>query len=313
VSELRHHKTGRQIGNKPICTDEFGTLWFRCQYTKKLVACDVGIMLGAVIPQVAQTFVCAPDALEAFRANKRAFDELDANCNACANFVRVKHEKNPNGFLRGTCGIGILPEFNVYSIEDNVYWIHPDDSMNMRCWKAREKNERVQDRAADPGKRPPDGDLRAGKKAQTNPQRAKDDHRKHDPEPAQAVRGSGDMPRGRAQKTTVLTLDEVKGWLRVLGDRYIGVPIPTTQEFNWEGDGLHPGVPASVLLAALEALQTPEAMWDRFMDHLNTSQPLLPKYKVEKGMRVIVESSPHKAFLGSVEHYQKKFLETNNG
>jgi hypothetical protein len=191
VTELRHHKTGRLIGNVSVCTDEFGTLWFRCQYTKKLVACDVAIMLGAVMPQVTCTFVCAPDALEAFRASKREFDALDANCNSCENFVRVKHDKSPYGFLRGTCGIGVLPDHMVYDIEDNVFWIHPDDHMGMPCWKARQKSEaRLQDRAADQSKRAPDGDLPARKQTETT-KRSEVGRREADREPAQAVRGSG--------------------------------------------------------------------------------------------------------------------------
>lgn len=44
---------------------------------------------------------------------------------------------------------------------------------------------------------------------------------------------------------------------------------------------------------------TPEMMWERFIQHLNTTQPL------HRG------KSPHTNFLGSVASYRKVFLEAN--
>lgn len=48
-----------------------------------------------------------------------------------------------------------------------------------------------------------------------------------------------------------------------------------------------------------QAANTPEALWKRFIDHLNETQPL--------------RAGPeHKNFLGSVESYRKVFMEANS-
>jgi hypothetical protein len=325
VIELRHYKTGRLIGNAPICTDDFGTLWFRCQYTKKLVACDEAIMLGAIIPQVTQTFVCAPDAQEAFRISKRQFDELDANCNSCTNFERVKHDKNPNGFLRGQCARGIVPEHQAYDKDGKIFWIHPDDHMGMECWKARQKNEaRLQDRAADPGKRPPDGDLRAGK--QTAPTKPVEEHRrKNDRESAQAVRGSDSDQRVDPAKMN-------DRWVAIDGSIYTEqefeqktvagkfIKVRRSIAFNVGKDtaqhivDLHNGqIRTDAIGVYVIELATasgwkqidPEGAfefmmrrcrevaiedaappaWNKFIRHLNEKHPLLAKYKIDKKTR----------------------------
>lgn len=138
--ELRHHKNGRLIGNKPLCTDDFGELVFRCQYTDALVTASKSIYLGAAIPQVTCTYVCAPDATEAFKESKRAFDEMDANCNACVHFIRLPFERaRAYGKVKGQCGKNLIPDRMVYGIEDPVFWVHPDDHMGLECWEQRPK------------------------------------------------------------------------------------------------------------------------------------------------------------------------------
>jgi len=120
----RHPKSGKQILNKPLCVDDFGNLVYRCLYTKKPVATDACIFIGACIPQVSGTFVCAPDAWPAFRASKACFDQWDANCNTCSNLVRHKQDKCKAGFMSGKC----------YQGERKF---HPGDHMGMACWSAR--------------------------------------------------------------------------------------------------------------------------------------------------------------------------------
>jgi hypothetical protein len=56
-----------------------------------------------------------------------------------------------------------------------------------------------------------------------------------------------------------------------------------------------------------------EQMWERFIRYLNAMEPLLAKYKVVQGKRVMVSSEPHKTFLGSIESYKKMFMEANGG
>lgn len=43
-----------------------------------------------------------------------------------------------------------------------------------------------------------------------------------------------------------------------------------------------------------------EEVWDRFIEHLNQTQPL------KSGL-------PHKSFIGSIESYKKVFLESQEG
>lgn len=144
MAELRHAKNGRAIGNSPVCVDDFGNLIFICQYTKKPVNVVDSISLGGVIPQLVCTYVCAPDAIEAFKDAKRDFDSWDQNCNACIHFVRLPHDKETTSFVRGKCSEKVIPKKMVYRVRDSCFrldefWVHPDDSMNMKCWEQRPK------------------------------------------------------------------------------------------------------------------------------------------------------------------------------
>ena len=54
------------------------------------------------------------------------------------------------------------------------------------------------------------------------------------------------------------------------------------------------------LVHAIEAQDnTPETLWNRFIEHLNATQPLR-------------SGTEHKTFLGSVESYRKIFMEAQN-
>lgn len=136
---IRHHKSGKEIWSRLVCTDDFGNQVYVCHYTGQLVSTAEAIILGACIPQAIGTYVCARDATEAFKDAKRAFDELDANCNACINFVRLKHDKDPLGLVRGSCGKGKVPTVMVYRISAGEFWVHPEDHMGLSCWEARPK------------------------------------------------------------------------------------------------------------------------------------------------------------------------------
>lgn len=118
----------KTILNAPLCVDDFGDEVFQCQYTSKLVRASESVFIGPCVPQLAGTYVCAPDAHAAFKESKRLFDENDANCNTCANLHRVKHERSKFGTLYGTC---------LLSVKRGVFWFHPDDAMLMDCWSAR--------------------------------------------------------------------------------------------------------------------------------------------------------------------------------
>jgi hypothetical protein len=147
---LRHFKSNKPIGNFPICVDDFGNLVFRCHYTGHLVTTAEAIFFGSVIPQSINTYVCSPTATEAFKDAKRAFDEIDANCNACKNFNRLPFNRDNNGLMKGWCSkiLRFQNPQGVYNLNKGQngtywsYWVHPDDSMNMPCWEARSKKEK---------------------------------------------------------------------------------------------------------------------------------------------------------------------------
>lgn len=121
----------------PVLVDDFGNEVWKCRYTSKLVAIGQHIYIGSVMPNVSDTYVCAPDAAKAFQAKKRAFDECEENCNTCASFERLPHEKRFDGMLRWKCEK--VPEMHplVYTKSGNEFWIHPDDPMGMPCYHAR--------------------------------------------------------------------------------------------------------------------------------------------------------------------------------
>ena len=124
---LRHPKTNVPIIGSSISVDDFGNEIWLCPYTKNLVTIGKHIFIGPCMPQVNGTYVCAPDAMPAYKESKAAFNEMDANCNTCANLERVKHEKKRGGFLLGKCK----------KTEQNIRF-HPDDWMGMECWIGRE-------------------------------------------------------------------------------------------------------------------------------------------------------------------------------
>lgn len=118
----------RKILNQPIATDDYGSSVYKCQYSGRFVSAGSGIFIGACLPNVSGTYVCAPDSMPEFKQSKANFDEMDANCNTCANLERVSHPKIKGGFLRGKCKkqkTMFNPQF------------HPDDYMGMPCWEAR--------------------------------------------------------------------------------------------------------------------------------------------------------------------------------
>jgi hypothetical protein len=66
-----------------------------------------------------------------------AFNEMDSNCNACADFQRLPHEKEPTKFVRGRCGYAPASHPLMYRKSGNEFWVHPADFMGMDCWAPR--------------------------------------------------------------------------------------------------------------------------------------------------------------------------------
>jgi hypothetical protein len=132
---MRHPVTNKPILNAAVCTDDFGSLVFVCQYTQSMVTVDSSIFIGPVMPNVNGTYVCAPHALAAFKSSRANFNAEERNCNTCKSLQRIQHAKNKGGFLYGRCGKGITE--HQYPMKGDVIMFHPDDPMGMPCWEAR--------------------------------------------------------------------------------------------------------------------------------------------------------------------------------
>jgi hypothetical protein len=116
----------KKVLNQSQCTDDYGNQVFFCQYTGKSVSIGEHIFIGPVVPQVNGTYVCAKNAMQAYKESKAMFNENEANCNTCAKLERLKHEKRKDGLLIGNCK----------NIGENIQF-HPDNHMAMPCWVKR--------------------------------------------------------------------------------------------------------------------------------------------------------------------------------
>lgn len=125
----------------PLCTDDFGTLVFRCRYTDGLVWANQALVVGATIPGVKARYVIADtsEARQQHRLSGISFHESEANCNTCAHLERVAHLKNA-GLLYGRCAspeaVRQASPYFARAMGD-VMVFHPDDYMGMPCYKSR--------------------------------------------------------------------------------------------------------------------------------------------------------------------------------
>jgi hypothetical protein len=132
-------RSGQVIISQPVCTDDFGTLVYRCFFTKKFTWADTARFVGPFI-QIPGTYVCHPNSKVAQQVSRRAFDEMEANCNTCIHFKRLPHTKDRSGLVRGSCDkVGNSKGINIYRLEKDEFWVPPEDPMHMRCWKGRQK------------------------------------------------------------------------------------------------------------------------------------------------------------------------------
>lgn len=129
--------------NKPICTDDYGSQVFRCPYTHKTTHVSEGYALvGAIMPNVAGSYICALDYKEAHKQSLAWFHESEANCNACRHFTReksikVKGRAAINSFMMGKCTRVTKTLTNNYYSEPMYLKIYPQDPMHMSCWEKR--------------------------------------------------------------------------------------------------------------------------------------------------------------------------------
>lgn len=120
----RHPASNKVIGNYTPDADGL----FNCRYTGLKTTYDDCIFLGAIMPNVSETFICHKDATDAWRKAKKDFDEFERNCNTCKHLVR--HPYKGSDLRTGECNPNNAP----YPF---LIKFHPDDHMNMKCWEAR--------------------------------------------------------------------------------------------------------------------------------------------------------------------------------
>ncbi len=120
------------MNQEPVCIDDFGVALYRCRFTNELVGGSGAQFIGAFIPGVNKKYVMGNSDLakEAAKTSRANYDEMESNCNTCANLERIKADSRPDGFLFGRCKTGDVR---------GVMKFHPNDPMNMDCWTAREK------------------------------------------------------------------------------------------------------------------------------------------------------------------------------
>lgn len=121
--------------------DDFGDIVLaRCRYTGELFDASTGIIRGPTIPNVAVAYLDGPNSAKLHAENVALFHENDANCNTCRNLERVKHPKEPSGFLYGRCSSPVgKPSASPYAdrTHNGVMIFHPDDPMLMPCYESR--------------------------------------------------------------------------------------------------------------------------------------------------------------------------------
>ena len=109
----------------------------KCRYTG---VTDNLIMRPNVLPQVSSPIYVAKDAMHLYKAEVAAFQEHDANCNACKHFDRLKadNEKGSNpasNFVYGNCKNN--GQYDKLKSDGYQIMVHVADYMGMPCWESR--------------------------------------------------------------------------------------------------------------------------------------------------------------------------------
>jgi hypothetical protein len=81
-----------------------------------------------------------------------AFNEMDANCNACRHLIRVpsdKHVSRVAGLLWGRCGGKMDVAAHPYAdrMVDGVFPFAPSDWQGMPCWESRAAPQEIDGQA----------------------------------------------------------------------------------------------------------------------------------------------------------------------
>lgn len=129
--------TNQKILSPPSGVNDFGDSFYVCRFTGAIVQLDELRLAGAFINSVSGAYIAHKNSKPQEKYARQAFDESEANCNTCADFVRQTHEKDSGGMVKGKCAKGSVPKTNVYRQLVETYWVHPSDPMHVACWTGR--------------------------------------------------------------------------------------------------------------------------------------------------------------------------------
>lgn len=104
----------------------------KCHYSNKIFKAKDGIVLGAVIPQTKNSYLCHPEANSDRLYSVKLFNEFERNCNTCKHLKRIS---SGNILFHGDCDQSKIN--HPYIQEDNTFKFHPDDYMGMECYEPR--------------------------------------------------------------------------------------------------------------------------------------------------------------------------------
>lgn len=121
---------------------------YKCRYSGQLAVEKHMRFIAPIMPQCpaseAVHATLKQDVIKTERkASLQAFNEMDANCNACKHFVRMwadnkKGSNAASNFVYGNCSSqNGRPDLIGLKREGFQIMVHVADCMNMPCWESR--------------------------------------------------------------------------------------------------------------------------------------------------------------------------------
>jgi len=109
--------------------------YVKCLYGRNLIPIEESIKVGSFCGGP-YSFFMHKSRVEEHKESRKLFDQNDRNCNTCIHLQRVKHKKEPTGFLTGICKS--TPINHPYKLRsDGTMIFHPEDPMHMACYEPR--------------------------------------------------------------------------------------------------------------------------------------------------------------------------------
>lgn len=153
ATEFDVHYKRNQDRNKSKCyqptllTDDYGTAWFRGQYTRRIISALECAYVGAVVPQVNRSYV--DDKILGPKARALSvidFNRYERNCNSCRHLIRLKMTPRQEHYAKiytvfyGRCAStpgAAEAESPIFS-DDGSFSFSPENHMGMACWQERD-------------------------------------------------------------------------------------------------------------------------------------------------------------------------------